>query len=440
MISALVRFVDALRAEGLSISPAEILDAGQALDLVGVESRSSVYSALKATLAKDRRANDVFDVVFDRFFTPPTPERGNRKPGESTGAFGRGRQRSGESPQPEPAIPKPRPEAQKGRARLSPRREQRVEEPANRAMNRMLERAERGEQRSGRLRRARLRASSFDPSRSGEPNRRQFRETMTTAEERRIAEEIPRIIDALRLGVGRRMQRVSSGRPWLRRALRQSMATGGVPFSIPERDLKRRRTRVVVLADVSFSVVRAAGLFMLLAASFLKLGRKNRALLFVDRPVDATDAIHRWTTHGAGAMPRSLGSSPPQKPGAGIVSNGVSFVELVSALKDLNPDAPSDYGTALHSLLTSRLRPRGRDTVLVILGDGRTNRFDPLAWALEELSRGCRAILWLVPEPRAQWGSGDSAIPVYLPAIDVIVEADNLDGLGRGLAELLRKL
>ena len=57
MIPALVRFVDALRAEQVAVSPAEILDASRALDLVGPERRSDVRAALAATLAKDRRAH-----------------------------------------------------------------------------------------------------------------------------------------------------------------------------------------------------------------------------------------------------------------------------------------------------------------------------------------------------------------------------------------------
>jgi uncharacterized protein with von Willebrand factor type A (vWA) domain len=422
MISALVRFVDALRAEGLSISPAEILDAGRALDLVGLELRSEVHSALKSTLAKDRRSADIFDRVFESFFAPPALHQRKRRSGKSTEGVG-GQRKQGERVQPESTIPKSKPpETQKGRAP--------VPEPAER-------RAQPNERREGRLRRALLRTPPRNAAEAARPGRRLLRERMTTAEERRIAGEIPRIVDALWLGAGRRMERVSSGRPWLRRALRQSVATAGVPFTIPERAPKARRARIVVMADVSFSVARATGLFLLMAASFLKLGRKSRALLFVDRPVDATDAIRRWTSRKAGSTTKA---ASPRGPGAGIISNGVSFAELVEGLKDLNPTAPSDYGTAFHTLLTSRLRPHGRDTVLVILGDGRTNRFDPLAWTLEELSRGCRAVLWLAPEPRAQWGTADSAIPAYLPSIDVIVEAPDLDGLARGLAELMRTL
>jgi hypothetical protein len=267
---------------------------------------------------------------------------------------------------------------------------------------------------------------------------------MTTDEEREVAREIPRVIHALRLRVSRRSAVARSGRPWLRRVLRDNLKTGGVPFVIPYRAPKRKSTRVVLLVDVSFSVARAAGLFLLMAAAFLELGRRARVLAFVNRPVDATAAVLRWARGSHRSRRAAEAARPPPRrgarPGDGISSWGVSFAEVIDGLKDLNLEAPSDYGTAFHALRTSRLSPRGRDTVLVILGDGRTNRFDPLPWALADLSRGCRAVLWLVPEPRSRWGTADSALSHYVTSVDLVVEATDLVGLSRGLGELVRRL
>ena len=148
------------------------------------------------------------------------------------------------------------------------------------------------------------------------------------------------------------------------------------------------------------------------------LRRRGRVLLFVDRPVDATAAVARWAKH-------------PGIP---------SFASLLKGLPGLNPQAASDYGRALHALLAGSLRPRGRDTVLVVLGDARTNRYDPLPFAMEELRRGCAAVLWLVPEPESRWGTADSALPEYLPHVDVVVPATDLEGLAEGLRAVLRRV
>jgi uncharacterized protein with von Willebrand factor type A (vWA) domain len=118
----------------------------------------------------------------------------------------------------------------------------------------------------------------------------------------------------------------------------------------------------------------------------------------------------------------------------------VSFRELLDALPGLDLGAASDYGRTFYALRAGALRTMPRDTILVVLGDGRTNVFDPLPWAFEELAAKARRVIWLVPEPRARWGTDDSALPRYLPFCDVAVEARDLDGLVHGVRELVASL
>ncbi|MBZ5641047.1 MAG: VWA domain-containing protein, partial [Acidobacteriia bacterium] len=174
-----------------------------------------------------------------------------------------------------------------------------------------------------------------------------------------------------------------------------------------------------------------------MATEFVKTGRDARILAFVDRPVDATRAVAAWARRGRRPAPLDsgvLGVAPHaprpalrgRRRGEGIERGGLSFADLIESLPGLNLEAPSDYGRAFHALLHSHLRPGGRDSVLVVLGDARTNRFDPLPWAVEEISRRARAVLWLVPEPRSRWGTADSALADYLPHADAVVEARDL--------------
>lgn len=405
MIAALARFVEALRAEGHAVSPAELLDASRALEWVGVERRADVRSALRATLAKDQRAVDAFDKLFDQFFaTPKFPAKGE------------GRGRAGERGTLQRKKPKDDAESKRKRAQEPKRKDAKLSELPQRV-------GREGSRRNGRLRRVKLRPATRDET---DPAKRDLARRMTTEQEREVAHEVPRIVSALKLRVSRRGAAARAGRPWLRRALRDNLKHGGVPFVIPYRAPKRKTTRVVLLVDVSFSVTQAAGLFLLMASRFVELGRRARVLVFVDRPVDATAAIRRW------ARDARLSD--------GADGNGVTFADVLQDLRELNLHAPSDYGTAFHALRAPRIRPRGRDTVLVVLGDGRTNRFDPLPWALSEVTRGCRAVLWLASEPRSRWGTADSALLHYIDAVDVVVEANDLLGLASGLHELVRRL
>ncbi|HZN54212.1 MAG TPA: VWA domain-containing protein [Candidatus Polarisedimenticolaceae bacterium] len=434
MIEALARFVSALRGEGHSVSPSEVVDAARAFDLVGVERRAEVRAALRATLAKDRRAVEAFDRLFDRFFAPP-PRAGRGRGEGRPGALGeRPRPGSGERPgaKPPKGTPPPPPRSERPARRGAGERPGREGERAE--LERVLARVRfDGERRVGRLRHARLRRGV---SEEADPSRRDLARRMTTEEERAIAREVPRMVRALRLHAGRRLVRARAGRPWLRRALRENLSRDGVPFVIPTRAPKRTTTRVVLLVDVSYSVARASGLFLLMASAFLDIGRRARVVAFVDRPVDATGAIRAWARGRA----RLTTARRAGRPGAGIDAAGIAFADVLEALPGLNLEAPSDYGRALHTLLNSPSRPRGRDTIVLILGDGRTNRFDPLPWALAEIARGCRAVLWLVPEPRSRWGTADSALPAYLPSADLVVEATDLAGLAQGLSALVRRI
>lgn len=411
MISGLARFVDLLRREGVDVSPAELIDAARALEAAGVENRERFRAALRATLAKTVRQVEVFEQAFERFFRPPSGARRRERPRPSGGTAAGGT--PGSVPGTDGAAQR-RPRAERGPAREAD------------AVRRILDQAVEGGRRRGRLRRARV--DGRDPAAAGatartavDPARLPLDVPLPTEEERRVAREVPRQIERLRLRRSRRQRRSRRGRVWLRRVWRESLAHGGVPFDLPRRLPRARRPRVVLLVDVSHSVARAAGFFLWMASEFLDLGRRARVVLFVDSPVDATAQVARW------GRARREGSAQ-------------SFIEMLRSIPALNLLAPSDYGRTLHRLLRSKLCPRGRDTVLLVLGDGRTNRFDPLEWALGEIARRTRVVVWLVPEARQRWGSGDSALARYLPHVDTLVEARNLAGIRRGLAELMRSL
>ena len=172
------------------------------------------------------------------------------------------------------------------------------------------------------------------------------------------------------------------------------------------------------------------------------LGAERKAVAEAERPRDIQNPyvfVVGCPRSGTTLLQRMLDQHPRL-----AVANDTHFIpKVLQALQtqtDLNLTAPSDYGRTFHALLHSHLRPRGRDTLLVVLGDARTNRFDPLPWALEELSRRCRGVIWLLPEPRGRWGTGDSALADYLPYVDALVEAWDLEGLARGLVEVVRRI
>ena len=86
MEKSLLKFANRLRSSGVSISPAEALDAGRALEQVGLETRSTVKDALRSALIKRGRDIPLFDALFDLYFQGGgLARRGGRARGRGAG-------------------------------------------------------------------------------------------------------------------------------------------------------------------------------------------------------------------------------------------------------------------------------------------------------------------------------------------------------------------
>ena len=105
---------------------------------------------------------------------------------------------------------------------------------------------------------------------------------------------------------------------------------------------------------------------------------------------------------------------------------------------ELDLHALSDHGAVLSELEKGALAQIDRRTVLLVLGDARNNRRPARADALRRIALRARAVVWAVPEPRARWYTGDSALAAYAPSCDLVVEATSLAGLLAALRESAR--
>jgi uncharacterized protein with von Willebrand factor type A (vWA) domain len=92
--------------------------------------------------------------------------------------------------------------------------------------------------------------------------------------------------------------------------------------------------------------------------------------------------------------------------------------EQAASVRPLDLYALSDLGSVLCALEADPEARVDRATVVLILGDARNNRLPARVDALKRLAQRARAIVWAVPEERARWGTGDSALPLYAPVCD----------------------
>lgn len=192
---------------------------------------------------------------------------------------------------------------------------------------------------------------------------------------------------ASRLAVRRR--HAKRGQLDMRRTLRRSMSTGGVPMRPAYRTRRPGRPELVILCDVSGSVAGFSHFTLLLVQALREQFSKVRVFAFVERVDEVTHLF---------------------SPGAelsGVMQRVLREADLVAF------DGHSDYGGSLGGFAEHWGDAITSKTSLLILGDARTNYRDPNLAVLRRLVGVARHAHWLNPEPRRQWGSGDSAALRY---------------------------
>ncbi|MDN3263184.1 VWA domain-containing protein [Streptomyces sp. CSDS2] len=216
---------------------------------------------------------------------------------------------------------------------------------------------------------------------------------------------------ATRLAARRR--RAARGTIDLRRTLRSSLSTGGVPMRPVLRRRRPVRPELVLLCDVSGSVSGFSDFTMLLVQALHEEFTKVRVFAFVNRLDEVTGLLG----HGR-ADPDGLGAR----------------IRAEATLTGWH--GGSDYGMALGEFAERYGGAVGPRTTVFVLCDARTNMSDPNLAAVRDIARRARRVHWLNPEPRDRWGTGDSAAPAYAGLVEMH-ECRTARQLGALIARLL---
>ena len=220
--------------------------------------------------------------------------------------------------------------------------------------------------------------------------------TLDDAEVEEVRRAVRAFVQRLRGGERVRRRRSRKGRVDAHATLRRAMRTGGVPFMVARRAKRRDKPRLVLLCDVSDSVRSVARFLLELTFAAQELFDRTRTFVFVSELGETT---------------RLFAEQPIETALASAYAGGVVPVTH-----------NSNYGRMLRSFEERVLGDIDRRTTVVILGDGRTNYQDPAADVLDAIRARARAVVWLCPEPRAAWATGDSAMPRYAPKCSRVLE------------------
>jgi uncharacterized protein with von Willebrand factor type A (vWA) domain len=233
--------------------------------------------------------------------------------------------------------------------------------------------------------------------------------TSDMAELRRAVRPLARKL-ATRIAMKRR--RARRGQLDVRRTVRRSLSSGGVPFDTAFRHRAPHRPELVVLCDVSSSVSRFARFALMLTHALSSQFSRVRSFAFVD----TLDEVTHFFDHEDFL---------------------VAVDRMYQEASVVHIDGHSDYGASLQRLYDVYGADIGPRTTLLILGDARNNYRAPEAWALKALRASARHTYWLNPEPVSDWDTGDSVASTYAACVDKMVEVRNLRQLEEFIARAL---
>ncbi|MEG8182651.1 VWA domain-containing protein [Nocardia terpenica] len=436
----LVGFVEALRAKGIPVGPSETVDAGQVLTVVDLLDREMLREGLACALLRRTTQRATFDGLFDLWFPAALGERAGaaeidipRKPdgevdiialrkmlaelliADPTGERSRqlqdlaaqmveemGQYQSANGPsfstyqtlkdvQPELLISK----ILAGLAAGGDNSEFDTEVARRAARQRIqgfrgavdAETRRRVAERIGRDR-----VASYGVQRQAEDADFLRISENELAELRRGSQRLARVL-ASRLAARRR--RARRGEIDLRKTLRKSMSTGGVPITLAARKPRPGRPDLVLLCDISGSVAGFSSFTMLLVNSLREQFSRVRIFAFVDRVDEVTHLFDQVT------------------PLDQVTRRIFTETEVVGF------EGHSDYGAALQGFAENFADAVTSRTSLLILGDARTNYRDPALDTLHELVTVAKHAYWLNPEAEKMWGTGDSAATRYARLIEM---------------------
>jgi uncharacterized protein with von Willebrand factor type A (vWA) domain len=356
------RFCRLLREEGLLATPGDSIDAAKVLGLVDVTDREDFRAALRSVLVHRVEDFRPFEECFDAFWgagqqapsawlrrnAPPAPKKERRVPLSLDHWLRRGGEQEPE--QEEAMLPAPSPLESLGRQDF---------------------------------------ASFHDEA---------LREVT------RVAKRIAR---RLALRPSRRWEAAREGaRPHLRRTLRLCVKTGGEVAELAFRRRKVRRTKLVVLADVSGSMDLYVRLFLQFLFALQHSFARVETFAFATRLSRITEPL------------RSRGYAE-------------ALAELSREVTDWN--GGTRIGDSLRAFVQGWPRLLDRNTVVIVLSDGwETGEPEVLSEALAAIARRAARLVWLNPllgspdyEPLTQ------GMVAALPHLDVFAAAHDLQSLGQ---------
>jgi len=195
----------------------------------------------------------------------------------------------------------------------------------------------------------------------------------------------------------------------VRKTLAANAAFDGVQFHTRWKATKIERPKIVAICDVSGSVSRVARFLLLFLYSLQDVLPKVRSFVFASDLVEVSELFERESVAAA--------------------------MEIIMQRWG---NMSTNYGTALEGLQEQVLSTIDKKTTVIMLGDARNNNGDGRADIWSQVYRQSRRVLWLNPENKVSWNTGDSIMSEYSPGCSEVDACQSLNDINRIFSRLLK--
>ena len=226
----------------------------------------------------------------------------------------------------------------------------------------------------------------------------------------RVQEQVRRMARRLASRHSARRRPVKRGQLHMARTLRAGMAHDGILFRTHWRSRKRDKAQLLALCDVSGSVAAYAGFLLMFLYSLQDVLPRTRSFAFSSHLGEISTLFQEES------------------------------MERAIELANWRFGGATDYGSSLRDFAQLALDDINRNTSVIILGDARNNRGNPELDIMHSIYQRSKQVIWLNPESRQAWGTGDSEMLRYQSACHYSAPCGNLQQLERVVDQLLKSL
>ena len=195
----------------------------------------------------------------------------------------------------------------------------------------------------------------------------------------------------------------------VRKTIAANAAFDGALFHTRWKSTRIERPKVVAICDVSGSVSRVSRFLLLFLYSLQDVMPKVRSFVFASDMIEVTKLFEH----------------------EGIE---LALEKIMKRWGGLS----TDYGKALAGFQSQALASIDKKTTVILLGDARNNHGDGRADIWEKVYRKSKRVLWLNPEHRNSWDTGDSIMSEYSPWCGSVEPCRNLQDIERIFSRVLK--